>query len=132
MKRSVRIGTICLIVIGYQPLLGIITSGVYYLQSQRLLWYLVPRTPNAMPCCFVVSCCTVSCYSTPSQRLQNLGLRRRWKLRAKYPIPEATRDAEAVLIIHEVVLKMVLLEFLVERWQPKTLLVNVVDEYKMF
>jgi hypothetical protein len=40
------------------------------------------------------------------------------QLRAEHPIPEATSNAEAVLIIGEVVLQVVFLQGLVESWEP--------------
>jgi len=48
-------------------------------------------------------------------QLHDLRLRRRWELCAEDPIPETARDTEAVLVVHEMVLKMVLLELAVVR-----------------
>lgn len=49
--------------------------------------------------------------STPSSRLQNLSLRGRRQFGAKDTIPEATGDAETVLVVGEVVLEVVFFEF---------------------
>jgi hypothetical protein len=40
------------------------------------------------------------------------------QLRAEHPVPEATGNAEAVLIVGEVVLQVVFLQGLVESWEP--------------
>jgi len=54
-------------------------------------------------------------------RLHDLGLSH-IELGAKHPVPEAAGDAEAVLVVGEVVLEVVLLEGLVESWEPGSML----------
>lgn len=52
-----------------------------------------------------------------SGRLHNLGLRRRRQLGAKDTVPETAGHAEAVLVVGEVVLQVVLLEFAPVGWE---------------
>lgn len=52
------------------------------------------------------------------RRLDDFRGWRRRQLCAKHSIPEAAGDAEAILVVHEVVLEVVLLQFLVEGRQP--------------
>jgi hypothetical protein len=54
----------------------------------------------------------------PLRSLDDLG-RAHLELCAKHPVPEAARDSETVLVVGEVVLEVVLLEFLVVRRQPE-------------
>lgn len=68
----------------------------------------------------------------PSRRLEHLWLRRWWQLCTEDSVPEATRDAETVLIIHEMVLEMVFLQFLVEGRQSKTWLARITKGWEMF
>ena len=62
-------------------------------------------------------------FSFPSPGAQVLGrlkhLRRRWprQLGPKHTVPEPARDTEAVLVVGEVVLEVVLLELAVVGWQ---------------
>ena len=55
--------------------------------------------------------------SKRSGRLKNLGLGRRRQLGAEDAVPEAAGDAEAVLVVGEVVLQVVLLEFAPVGWE---------------
>ena len=50
-------------------------------------------------------------------RLDDLGLRWRRQLGAEDTVPEAAGDAEAVLVVGEVVLQVVLLEFAPVGWE---------------
>jgi hypothetical protein len=52
-----------------------------------------------------------------SGRLKNLGLGRRRQLGAEDAVPEAAGDAEAVLVVGEVVLEVVLLECVPVGWE---------------
>jgi hypothetical protein len=54
--------------------------------------------------------CTVG---TCSGRLEHFGNRRWWEFCSKYSIPKPTRHAETILVVHEVVLEMVLLQLAV-------------------
>jgi hypothetical protein len=54
----------------------------------------------------------------PLRSLDDFG-RAHLELCAKHPVPEAARDSETVLVVGEVVLEVVLLEFLVVRRQPE-------------
>jgi hypothetical protein len=53
-----------------------------------------------------------------SRSLEDLGLAH-LQLCAKHPVPEAARDAKAVLVVRKVVLEMVLLKLLVVWRQPE-------------
>ena len=68
----------------------------------------------------------LQCYRKCSLcRLQHLRDRRRRQLSAEDPIPEPTRDTKTVLVIHEVVLEVVLLELaVVERKTMNKVSVN--------
>ena len=59
-------------------------------------------------------------YCTTLIRLQHL--RRRWwrQLGTKYSIPESARNAKAVLVVHEVMLKVIFLQLPIVRWEAIT------------
>ena len=60
---------------------------------------------------------TCSCQKASLGRLDHLGLRWRRQLGAEDAVPEAAGDAEAVLVVGEVVLQVVLLEFAPVGWE---------------
>ena len=60
-------------------------------------------------------CFVSNSYSNPSSRLCSSP--RRPQLGAKHPVPEATGDAESILIVGKMVLQMILFQFPVIVWQ---------------
>lgn len=49
-------------------------------------------------------------YKRSSSSLHDLWRRRRRQLRPKHPVPEPAGDTEAILVVHEVMLQVVLLQ----------------------
>lgn len=74
----------------------------YYIRYKVLV-----QSPQRLPNTLLV-------LHNPSARLHDLW-RRHLQLGSKHPIPEATRDAEPILVIGKVVLEMVLLELPIPR-----------------
>lgn len=94
---------------------GYCMARAHCIESILSMYYALGYHLHSQPCPNTVAMHSNN-LGTSLCRLQNLWRRRRKKLGTKYSIPKPASDAEPILVVHEVMLKMIFLELTVMQW----------------